>query len=96
MNDELIIEECRRILRRIAWRLQYRTWKISNGELPIIENLCGQKIMSSVDSKLYVEELLNSLPSKAKFIIEQVVINRIPEEIIAQQLGISQQGVNKY
>ncbi|WP_064200087.1 hypothetical protein [Brevibacillus brevis] len=96
MNDELLIEECRRILRRIAWRLQYRTRKISNEELPIIENACGQNLMSSVDAKLHVEELLNSLPSKAIFIIEQVVINRIPEEIIAQQLGISQQGVNKY
>ncbi|WP_412915873.1 sigma factor-like helix-turn-helix DNA-binding protein [Brevibacillus sp. 179-C 1.1 NHS] len=52
--------------------------------------------MSSVDCKLYVEELLNSLPSKARFIIEHVVINGVPEEIVAQQLGISQQGVNKY
>ncbi|MGF9820874.1 hypothetical protein ABEX46_22880, partial [Brevibacillus agri] len=30
------------------------------------------------------EEMLNSLPSKARFIIEQVVINGVPEEIVAQ------------
>ncbi|WP_260507759.1 hypothetical protein [Brevibacillus agri] len=40
--------------------------------------------------------MLNSLPSKARFIIEQVVINGVPEEIVAKHLGISQQGVNKY
>lgn len=96
MNDELLIEECRRVLRRIAWRLQYQAKKISTRELPIIENICGQNQMSSVDSKLHLEEMLNSLPDKARFIIEQVVINGVPEEIVAQHLGISQQGVNKY
>jgi len=40
--------------------------------------------------------MLDPLPSKARFIIEQVVINGVPEEIVVQHLGISQQGVNKY
>lgn len=96
MNDELRKEECKRLIKRIAWRLQYQTKKISTRELPIIENICGQNQISSVDSKLYVEEMLNSLPSKARFIIEQVVINGVPEKIVANHLGISQQGVNKY
>lgn len=96
MNDELLKEECRRVIKRIAWRLQYQAKKISARELPIIENICGQNQIFSVDSKLYVEEMLNSLPSKARFIIEQVVINGVPEEIVAKHLGISQQGVNKY
>lgn len=96
MNDELRKEECRRLIKRIAWRLQYQTKKISTRELPIIENICGQNQISSVDSKLYVEEMLNSLPAKARFIIEQVVINGVPEKIVANHLGISQQGVNKY
>ncbi|MFS0557835.1 sigma-70 family RNA polymerase sigma factor [Brevibacillus sp. 179-C9.3 HS] len=95
MSDEIMIEKCRKVLRRIAWRLQYQVKKLSTRELPIIENICGQNLMSSVDSKLHVEEILNSLPSKARFIIEQVVINEVPEEIVAQHLGISQQGVNK-
>ncbi|WP_064200092.1 hypothetical protein [Brevibacillus brevis] len=96
MNDELLMEKCRGVLKRIAWRLQYQAKKISTRELPIIENACGQNQMSSVDAKLHVEEMLNSLPAKARFIIEQVVIHGVPEEIVAQHLGISQQGVNKY
>ncbi len=40
--------------------------------------------------------MLDPLRSKARFIIEQVVINEVPEEIVTQHLGISQQGVNKY
>ncbi|WP_429843384.1 hypothetical protein [Brevibacillus sp. FIR094] len=58
MNDELLIEECRKVLRRIAWRLQYQAKKISTRELPIIENICGQNQMSSVDSKLHLEEIV--------------------------------------
>ncbi|MGN7471089.1 sigma-70 family RNA polymerase sigma factor [Brevibacillus sp. SAFN-007a] len=95
MKDERL-EECRKVIKRIAWRLQYQAKKVSARELPIIENFCGQNQLSSVDSKLYVEDMLHSLPSKARFIIEQVVINGVPEEIVAKHLGISQQGVNKY
>lgn len=96
MSDEILIKKCREVLRRIAWRLQYQVKKLSTRELPIIENICGQNLISSVDSKLHVEEMLDSLPSKARFIIKQVVINGVLEEIVAQHLGISQQGVNKY
>ncbi|WP_252989785.1 sigma factor-like helix-turn-helix DNA-binding protein [Brevibacillus panacihumi] len=52
--------------------------------------------MVAVDSELFVEELLQSLPDKARFIIQKVVIEGIPEKEVAKQLNLSQQRVNAY
>ncbi|MCR8982579.1 sigma factor-like helix-turn-helix DNA-binding protein [Brevibacillus laterosporus] len=95
LTDELMKEHCKRILRRIAWRLQYTSKKRSSIETTMIEPGFGEDTMETVASQLYVQQLLSELPEKARFIIKSTVIDGMTEEEVARKLNITRQGVNK-
>lgn len=96
MNDEMKKELCRKALRRIAWRLQYQAKRLLDREKPFMEVTLIRDAMVNLDSNLFVEELLEALPDKDRFIIRRVVIEGVPEKEVARQLNISQQRVNAY
>jgi RNA polymerase sigma factor (sigma-70 family) len=93
MESRSMIEDYRQMLKRIAWRLQYQAKKIYRHE-SVFEDVWTKDHMSLVDSDLFVEELLSSLPDRGRFIIQKVVIEGIPEREVAKQLNISQKRVN--
>jgi len=97
MQESSKKEECRRILRRIAWRIQYEAKKQmyrSYGEKELFEETCKIDQMESVDSRLMVEDLLSSLPDQPRFIIQRIVIEGATEKEVAEQLHVTQQRVN--
>ncbi|MFB0828179.1 MULTISPECIES: RNA polymerase sigma factor [Brevibacillus] len=96
LSDELMKEHCKKILRRIAWRLQYNSRKRHIRETTMIEPQFGEDTMGTVASQLYVQQLLSQLPEKARFIIKSTVIDGMTEEEVAKKLNITRQGVNKW
>ncbi|HBZ79262.1 MULTISPECIES: sigma factor-like helix-turn-helix DNA-binding protein [Brevibacillus] len=80
-------------LQRIAWRLQYQAKKVYRRE-SALEDVWSKDEMNTVDSNLFVEELLQSLPERGRYIIQKVVIEGIPEKEVAKHLQISQKRVN--
>ncbi|BAU29799.1 hypothetical protein DFP93_106179 [Aneurinibacillus soli] len=97
MHDEDVaeIENCMRILRRIAWNIQYREKKRRKKELSL-EEYIGNDPTSLIISNLYLHDLLNKIPSKqAKYIIQSSILYGFTEKEIAVELNMTQQGVNK-
>ncbi|USG65102.1 sigma-70 family RNA polymerase sigma factor [Brevibacillus ruminantium] len=95
MRDEILKEKCRKILKRIAWRLQYAVKKKGHRETYLVDEIHGDDITSCTISQLYVEEVLLQIPEKARFIIYSIVIDGMTEEEVAQKLNVTRQGVNK-
>ncbi len=95
VEDEMLKERCRRILKRIAWRMQYAAKTRFNRETAIIEEVFGDNLIDSIDSSIYVQELLMQIPEKPRFIIKSIVIDRLTEEEVAKQLNMTRQGVHK-
>ncbi|MFL1674986.1 sigma factor-like helix-turn-helix DNA-binding protein [Paenibacillus dendritiformis] len=85
-------------LRRIAWRLQYRS-KVTltrEGQLKL-DIIKGSSFLDEADSRLFVTELINSLESpKARQIITKIYVENKSEKEIASEMNITQQGVNKW
>ncbi|MGD8192181.1 sigma-70 family RNA polymerase sigma factor [Brevibacillus ginsengisoli] len=80
-------------LQRIAWRLQYEAKKTYRHE-SMLEDVWSKDEMNNVDSNLFVEELLLTLPDRGRYIIKKVVIEGIPEKEVAEYLQISQKRVH--
>lgn len=98
-NDELVLEQCRRLLKQAAWRLQYHTRMQHLREPLTLSEFQGGacNFDEEVVSGMYVQELTNTIPSeKCRYIFQKVVIEGIPEKDIASELCISQQGVSKW
>ncbi|KAB3587434.1 sigma-70 family RNA polymerase sigma factor [Phocaeicola vulgatus] len=95
MNDEMMKEHCRRVLKRIAWRLQYTAKTQIRAEAPILENKLGEDTTSHIVSHVYVQQLLMQIPEKARFIIKSIVIDGLTEEEVARKLNMTRQGVSK-
>jgi RNA polymerase sigma factor (sigma-70 family) len=47
-------------------------------------------------NRLSVEQLLNTLPTKGKVILQKIYLQEMTEAEVAAQLHMSQQGVNKW
>ncbi|HEX2928051.1 MAG TPA: sigma-70 family RNA polymerase sigma factor [Ruminiclostridium sp.] len=98
-NDDISVENCRRLLRRAAWRIQYKARIQQSKERQMIfENQAYDSgFESDVLSKFYVKELLETIPwEKCRFILERTIINGLTEQEVAIELHMTQQGVNKW
>ena len=52
---------------------------------------------TEIISKIFVDSLLNTIPwEKCRFILEKTIIYGMTEKEVANQLHITQQGVNKW
>ncbi|SNT22732.1 hypothetical protein SAMN05446037_10575 [Anaerovirgula multivorans] len=96
--EEITKQECVRILKRIAWKLQYSSKKTYKKECPLIQEAIGRELdVDTVLFNIYLEEILESIPSnKGRYIIKHTIIDGYSEKEVARQLNITQQGVNKW
>lgn len=99
IDNELSYDLCRILLRRAAWRLQYKVRTQHNREGFSIfdyqshDNSFDEKILSEI----YVKELLDMIPwEQSKIVIKEVIIEKKTEKEVALKLQISQQAVNKW
>lgn len=98
-NSELSYELCRTLLRRSAWRIQYkiRTQQYKEGfSIFDYQGHCSC-FDDEVVSKIYIEELLETIPwKKSREVIQKVIIDQETEKEVAEELQISQQAVSKW
>ncbi len=95
-NQRLTVDECRKMLKRIAWRIQYQAKKQRARECPAVEAVLGVETMETDLSGLYVRELLNVIPSeKGKWVVQRVILQGYTEKEVARELHMTQQGVHK-
>lgn len=99
VEDTMCFEFCKTLLRRYAWRLQYKVRTQYNREHYSIfsyqsyDNHFDEKILS----KIYVKYLLDMIPwEKSRTIIKAVILDEKTEKEVAFELHISQQAVNKW
>lgn len=98
-KNEISIDLCRTLLKRSAWRLQYKVRMLQNKESYSLLDYQGHQdsFDEEVISKIYVTELLSTIPwKKAKIIIEKTIIEEKTEKEVATELKISQQAVSKW
>ncbi len=89
-------EECKQEIYRIGWRVQYKARKIHSREFSLFDNQpVDYNFTAHSDSKICVEELLNTLPVHGKTILCKLYLQGMTEHEVAQELQISQQAVNK-
>ncbi|MCP3776322.1 hypothetical protein NLX71_23985 [Paenibacillus sp. MZ04-78.2] len=91
--------ECLQILKRIAWRLQYQAKRQRKKEITIAPDnvlYSSFKNQNDVLSKLYVEDLIGLIPAdNARRVIKKIYIEDKTEKVVASELNITQQAVNK-
>ncbi len=98
-NDDITVENCRKLLRRAAWRIQYksRIKQIREHQMLFEEQASEIGFETEIISKIFVESLLNTIPwEKCRYILEKTIIYGMTEKEVAKQLHITQQGVNKW
>ncbi|MFI8714706.1 sigma-70 family RNA polymerase sigma factor [Brevibacillus brevis] len=89
-------EECRQILRRIAWNLNYRERKRLRNECPILDDFGKQQSTIGSNDSLYVEELLRQLPNeKERYVIRKIVLEGFTAREVGEDLDIGERGVNQ-
>lgn len=98
--DDELVETCRKLLKRSAWRIQYKTriQQIRESK-PLFDNqmIYDNSFESMVISELFVDELLELIPwEKCRYIIRKTVIDGIAEKEVARDLHMTQQGVSKW
>lgn len=99
INNEISLELCRTLLRRSAWRLQYKIRTQQNKESFSIYDYQGhdKSFEDEIISQIYVKELLSKIPwEKSRIIIQKVIIEEKTEKEVALELKISQQAVSKW
>ncbi|MEK3715880.1 MULTISPECIES: sigma-70 family RNA polymerase sigma factor [unclassified Paenibacillus] len=97
--DDELVETCRKLLKRSAWRIQYKTRiQLIKESNPLYDNECyDNSFESMVVSELFVDELLDMLPwAKCRYIIKRTVIEGMAEQEVAAELQMTQQGVSKW
>ncbi|WP_150275719.1 sigma-70 family RNA polymerase sigma factor [Paenibacillus tepidiphilus] len=97
--DEELVETCRRLLKRSAWRIQYKTRIQQLRESrPIYDSqVYDASFESMVISELFVDEMLQKIPwEKCRYIIKRTVIDGLAEKEVARELHMTQQGVSKW
>lgn len=99
INDEITVENCRKLLRRAAWRIQYKSRinQIREHQMLFEDQASEVGFEAEIISKIFVDSLLNTIPwEKCRFILEKTIIYGMTEKEVASQLHITQQGVNKW
>lgn len=97
--DDELVETCRKLLKRSAWRIQYKTRIQQIRECnPLFDNqIYDNSFESMVISELFVDELLGMIPwEKCRYIIKRTVIDGKSEKEVASDLNMTQQGVSKW
>lgn len=97
--DAVSVETCRRLLKRAAWRIQYKTRMQQVRECnPLYDNqFFDNSFEKMVLSEIYVEELLDVIPwEKCRYIVKRTVIDGLSERHVAADLNMTQQGVSKW
>ncbi len=98
-NDSISVENYRKLLRRAAWRLQYKARMQQSKECYLLfdNQLHDSGFETEILSSVYIKELLNSIPwEKCRYIIRKTVIDGVTEQEVARELNMTQQGVNKW
>jgi RNA polymerase sigma factor (sigma-70 family) len=96
-NQTRLYERCKSEIYRIGWRLQYQARKIRNKECSFYDHsLSGAGFAASSEERIWVRQLIDTLPPQGKIIIYKLYIQDLTEAEVARQLNISQQGVNKW
>ncbi|QDY83902.1 sigma-70 family RNA polymerase sigma factor [Paenibacillus polymyxa] len=94
-----LVEQYRKKLYRIAWRIQYRARVQTNHEFVMEKNeaISAPSFTEYANSNMYTLQLINSLSSEiGKMIIFDLYILDKTEAQIAKELKLSQQAVNKW
>ncbi|WP_246187969.1 sigma-70 family RNA polymerase sigma factor [Paenibacillus tengchongensis] len=97
--DEELVETCRKLLKRSAWRIQYKTRIQQLRESrPIYDNqVYDASFESMVISEMFVDEMLQKIPwEKCRYIIKRTIIDGLAEKEVARELNMTQQGVSKW
>lgn len=97
--DDELVETCRKLLKRSAWRIQYKTriQLIRESNTLYDNQLYDNSFESMVISELFVDELLEMIPwEKCRYIIKKTVIDGMAEHEVAYELHMTQQGVSKW
>lgn len=95
-SDSLTLEECKSILKRIAWNIQYRVKTIRRKEMQMIDGIFSSQAYDNDLTELYINEILDNLKSeKNRTIVRRVVIDGYTETEVAKELNMTQQGVHK-
>ncbi|KEO75987.1 sigma-70 family RNA polymerase sigma factor [Paenibacillus sp. FSL M7-0802] len=93
------IEDYRRELYRIAWRMQYHTKRNRKREISLESkpNLFQTSFSEESDNKIMMQSYINRLRSEVgKKVIYEIYINDKTEGQVAKELHITQQAVNKW
>lgn len=96
--ESIDVEFLRQHLKRAFWRLQYKARKKNNTEIynEVNNNISSESFDTKVTTKLYLENIIKTIPSeKSRYIIVKTVLQGVPEKVVANELKISQQAVNK-
>jgi DNA-directed RNA polymerase sigma subunit (sigma70/sigma32) len=95
-HNILTLEECRKVLRRIAWRIQYREKKVRRAEITMVEGILGTQTMENDLTEFFVNEILGNIQSKkGRMVVKRIVIDGYTEQEVARELNMTQQGVHK-
>ncbi|URJ60922.1 sigma-70 family RNA polymerase sigma factor [Paenibacillus polymyxa] len=93
------IEQYRRELYRIAWRMQYREKRDRKREVSMecSPDLFQPSFSEESDNKVMLQSYINKLVCEAsKKVIYEIYINDKTEVQVARELKITQQAVNKW
>ncbi|MED4572782.1 sigma factor-like helix-turn-helix DNA-binding protein [Brevibacillus agri] len=90
-------DECRKLIRRIAWNLNYRERKKLSKECPILYGFGDrQNISDYIGKNVLVEELLKQLSNeKERYIIQKTVLEGFTCKEISKELNMTERGVNQ-
>lgn len=95
--EQQIIQRYRREVYRIGWRLQYRCKKTYRNECVLFDtNLTQEDETEDMINRISIEQLLDTLPTKGRVILQKLYLQEMTEAEVAAQLHMSQQGVNKW
>lgn len=98
-NDSISVENYRKLLRRAAWRLQYkaRTQHVKECYLLFESQVHDNGFEAEILSNIYVKELFGSIPwERCRYIMKRIIIDGMTEQEVARELNMTQQGVNKW
>ncbi len=102
LNDEIAesrIENYRTLLKRAAWRMQYKIRTQNDKECKSFMDYLAHNnsFETEVLSDIYVNDLLKRIPSeKCRYIVQRTVIEEMTEKEVAYELNITQQAVSKW
>ncbi|WP_348625380.1 sigma-70 family RNA polymerase sigma factor (plasmid) [Paenibacillus peoriae] len=97
VNDTLI-EQYRRKIYRIAWKIQYKAKVQRNHELLSEDNnFQTTSFTEHSDNTLFMSQLIETLPPNlGKLVIQKIYIEDKTEVQVAKELHITQQAVSKW